>query len=135
MNLINSLQSLGAMDILTYASFGACVLLSVNQFNLMRKLNALQEQARGFHRQIASGLTDVADATNHVGGRMERFESEVHNIHVRQEALTQRVPELAALAKAEKLVRKGASADDLVSKGLGRAEAELLTQLHTKDVG
>jgi len=66
-----------------------------------------------------------------VGGNLQKIEQKIKRMMERQDQLDSREPSDRALDQASRMVRQGATVEELVTTcGLVRAEAELLMLLH-----
>jgi len=110
-------------------------ILNVALIVLVLKLSTQQRKSsQSFERKIKLLNDDVSALCTGavgVGNHLNKLEQKVKRVLERQDQLDLRDPSDRALDQATRMVRQGATVEELVSRcGLVRAEAELLMLLH-----
>ena len=113
---------------LTVLTITFCI-VSVYLYN---QVFAMRAQYAKDMRTIKEHLNSMTNASIGVGSRLVSLEESLHETNTKQEAMENRYPELAAFSKAEKMIKRGASSDDLVNEGMNRPEAELMSFVHKR---
>lgn len=118
--------SLGGLNLLL-------VYLLIRIASRQRRLNRHYDQKISLLNDEVSALCTGAAAA---GGHLNKIEQKVRRVLERQDQLDFRDPTDRALNQATRMVRQGATVEELISAcGLGRAEAELLVLLHRAQSG
>jgi len=82
------------------------------------------------YEYLTGQLHTITNASVNIGHRVKDIEHNMNHAINKQIDFESRYPELKAFDKAESLLKKGASAEDLIAEGLNRPEAELFSKLH-----
>lgn len=129
------------MPVLVLAVWGVVILLAVGVMLLfLRVRRGMAEQGQSV-LAMQKDLRALCNAAVQVGERLNRLEQEIKGVQSRQRELGSRQdkldlaePEARTFDQAVKLVRKGATVDELVEIcGLSRGEAELIAMMHRLD--
>ena len=129
------------IPVLVVAVWGLAIVLAVSMMMLFMQLRRNRAEQGQSIATMQKDLRALCNAAVQVGERLNRFEQELNGVKARQQELGSRQdkldlaePEARTFDQAVKMVRKGASVDELVEIcGLSRGEAELIAMMHRMD--
>ena len=129
------------MPVLMVAVWVLVIVLAVGVMMLFLQLHRSAAEQGQSIVTVQKDLRALCNAAVQVGERLNRLEQELKGVQARQQELGSRQdkldlaePEARTFDQAVKLVRKGASVDELVEIcGLSRGEAELIAMMHRLD--
>lgn len=129
------------MPVLMVAVWVLVIALAVGVMMLFLQLHRSAAEQGQSIVTVQKDLRALCNAAVQVGERLNRLEQELKGVQARQQELGSRQdkldlaePEARTFDQAVKLVRKGASVDELVEIcGLSRGEAELIAMMHRLD--
>jgi len=129
------------VPVLLVSVWGLAVLLAVAVTMLFLQSRRSSAEQNKSLMSMQQDLRALCNAAVQVGERVNRLEQELNGVQLRQKELGSRQdqldlaePEARTFDQAVKMVRKGASVEELVEIcGLSRGEAELIAMMHRMD--
>jgi hypothetical protein len=110
-----------------------CGCMLAISMNVLRKVQKLQERLDADVRAMRGEITAVGRGAVGLGKRVQTLQQRVEATERSQEELEYKDVGDVAITHASKLVQMGADSAELVSTcGLSKAEATLLSLMHTK---
>ncbi len=134
--MVNNVAEL--MPVLLLAVWALVILLVFGVVMLFLQLRHGRTEQGDAIATVQKDLRALCNAAVQVGERLNRLEQELKGVQRRQQELGSRQdkldlaePEARTFEQAVKLVRKGASVEELMEIcGLSRGEAELIAMMH-----
>lgn len=110
-----------------------CGCMLALSLNVLRKVQKLQERLDNDMRALRGEIAAVSRGAVGLGKRVQTFQQRLDTVERRQEDLEYKDVGDVAISHASKLVQMGADSAELVSTcGLSKAEATLLSLMHTR---
>ncbi len=113
---------------LTIVLAAALVFLAKKQSNLQQALFENQTKVDRLMDELKAIYAGAAGQGSHIA----RLEQKMHSLSDRQEQLDEKDPASQGYSEAIELIHSGASAEELIRRGLRREEAELLIRMHSE---
>lgn len=125
-----------------YSEYYMVLLVSINIVLLLVVIKLVAQQRKSSHsyeqklKLLSNDVSALCAGAAGVGSHLNKLEQKIKRVLERQDQLDLRDPSERALEQATRMVRQGATVEEVVSAcGLVRAEAELLLLLHRAQSG